>query len=217
LTSLKTTTLLLIRHGETLWNREGRFQGHADSALSPLGEEQARRCASFLEGIVITAVCASDLQRAARTAAVIADGRELTVACSADLREVCLGEWEGLLTSEAEARDPEIWAQWRADSLHHRPPGGESLEALAARTVCFLESVVKLHPGETVAVVTHGGPIKAAVLRGLGAPLTSFRKLRIDNASITQIDVTGERWDLVHFNAACHLAEPTETAADDAS
>lgn len=149
--------LLLIRHGQSAWNAEGRWQGWADPPLSRVGEAQALTAAARLQDEGLTAVVSSDLRRARRTAELIAGHLDLPVLDSvADLRERDIGDWSGLTTVEIEQGWPGWLAAWRAGELE-RPPNGESRDELADRV---LDAVGRLADLEgCLLVVTHGGVI----------------------------------------------------------
>lgn len=150
--------LLLLRHGQSTWNADGRWQGWADPPLSPLGETQARAAAERLVGAGLASVVSSDLQRARRTAVLIAERLGLAVLpVEPDLRERNIGDWSGLTTAEIEQGWPGWLAAWRAGELE-RPPNGESREDIAARVLAVLERLAAGDSGG-VLVVTHGGVI----------------------------------------------------------
>ncbi len=150
------TRLLLVRHGQSIWNAEGRWQGSADPPLSPEGETQARHAGARLGELGIRAVTSSQLRRARRTAELAAAAADLDVlAPSEALAERCAGEWEGLTRAEIEQGYPGWLAEGR------RPPGYESDESILLRAAGGLGALAATHPGETLAVVTHGGVIGA--------------------------------------------------------
>ena len=153
------TTLLLVRHGETDWNRDGRWQGHSDTHLNELGREQARRVAAELDGDGVDVMYTSDLARARETAEIIADELDLNVRTDDRLRERSFGAWEGLTAPEIEERFADELASW------HRGDGpgaadAEPFERFAERVLAFLEPALERHPDETVLVVAHGGTIR---------------------------------------------------------
>ena len=199
------TTLYLIRHGETVWNADGRFQGQQNTPLNALGRAQADSAARALADIPFEAVYTSDLARAAETAEIIAAPHALAPLPDPRLREVHFGEWEGLAMPEVTTRWPEIVAAWRADSLRTRPPGGETLEQLQQRVVAALTDIVRAYPTGTLAVVGHGGSLRAIITHILNADLSIFRRLRLDNCSISIITVTDGQYTLRLFNDICHL------------
>ena len=151
------TTLLLVRHGETDWNREGRWQGHSDTHLNETGREQARRIAAELDGVDV--IYSSDLARAHETAEIIAGDLGLPVRVDARLRERSFGAWEGLTAEQIEAGFREEHLRWLA-----REGAGaddaEPFEAFGARVRSFLADVLDAHPDQTVLLVAHGGSIR---------------------------------------------------------
>lgn len=169
------TTVVLARHGETDWNRDGRFQGHADPPLNANGRAQARELAARLSGDGITAVWSSDLQRARETATIVAEQLGLTVAARADLREADVGELTGLTRAEIHERFPA--AVPRAERHGYTWASGEGYEAVAARVLTALHEIASSHTGETVLVVTHGGPLRIALAHADGVELAEHRRL----------------------------------------
>jgi probable phosphoglycerate mutase len=162
------TRLLLARHGQSIWNADGRWQGQADPPLSELGASQAADAVAVLTRPgsvlpVIDLVWASPLQRAHRTASIIADGLGLEITVDVRLQEVDAGEWSGKTRPEIEAEWPGYLAE------HKRPPGFESHDSLAERALAAIADITAAADGRVVLVVTHGGVI-GAVERHLGAP-----------------------------------------------
>ena len=184
-------TLLLVRHGETDWNRENRFQGHADPPLNDAGREQARELSARLATEPLAAVVTSPLRRALETAAEVASTHELAVQQEPGLREVDLGSWTGLTRDEVQQRDPEGYRRWLA--YGHGWGDGESYEELGERVVATLVELAGGHDGDTVAVVTHGGPIRAALAAAAGIPYGEARRDAppIDNCAVFRIAVRG--------------------------
>jgi broad specificity phosphatase PhoE len=164
------TTLLLVRHGETDWNRDGRWQGHSDTHLNDVGREQAVRVAGELDGVDV--VYASDLARARETAEIVAARLGLPVRVDERLRERSFGAWEGKTAPEIEAEFRDAHARWLAGE----GPGAEDAEAFgdfAARVQGFLADMLAAHPDETVLVVAHGGSIR--VIQALASGLDYVR------------------------------------------
>ena len=155
------TTLVLVRHGETDWNADNRFQGHADPPLNETGRAQARALAAELRREVFAALYTSPLQRAAETAAII--GYELGLEPRADdaLKEVDVGSWSGLTRTEIEQRFPTGFARWL--EYGHGWDDGETYEELGARVVTGLIRIAERHEGGGVLTITHGGPIRSAL------------------------------------------------------
>jgi broad specificity phosphatase PhoE len=170
------TTILIARHGESDWNRERRWQGHADRPLNERGREQARALAERLAHVELDAVYSSDLRRARDTAAVVADRQGLEVQVMPELREVDVGSWSGLTRAEAEERFPDGFRRWRSGF-----PGwedGETYDAMTDRVVAAVERIGHENEGGRVLVVSHGGPIRAFHAAALGLDVHAYRRLR---------------------------------------
>jgi len=205
------TTLILVRHGETEWNLEGRVQGHTDSRLTERGREEGRLVAERLAGLEIAAVYASDLGRARETGEIIAAPHGLPVQTTPDLRERCYGEFEGKTLAQSREENPEAVARWLADRQRLAPPGGETQQELSDRTMRALREIVAAHPGETVAVATHGGPIKSAVFAVLEIPIGSWYRTWVANGSVTALRGTRDDLRVASFNDTSHVGrEPAE-------
>ncbi len=153
------TTVLLARHGETDWNRERRWQGHADTPLNERGRDQARALAALVRDDPPQPLYASDLRRARETAEILAAGLELPVLLDRRLREVDVGEWSGLTTAEVELRYPDGVERRRSGATGWE--SGESFDAMSARILAVLAELSLAHAGERVVVVSHGGPMRA--------------------------------------------------------
>ena len=159
------TTLLLVRHGETDWNRDGRWQGGSDTRLNELGREQAWALAEELDGN-IDVLYSSDLARARETADIVAAKLGLEVRVDPRLRERSFGSWEGLTMPEIEERFTDAHRRWVAGE-GAGAEDAEAFEDFSARVNDFLAEVLRLHPGENVLVISHGGSIR--VIHALAA------------------------------------------------
>ncbi len=155
------TTLVLVRHGETDWNADNRFQGHADPPLNETGRAQARALATKLRREVFAALYTSPLQRAAETAAIIGNELGLEPRSDVALKEVDVGSWSGLTRAEVEQRDPTGFARWL--EFGHGWDDGETYDELGARVVTGLTRIAERHDGGDVLTITHGGPIRSAL------------------------------------------------------
>lgn len=201
---MAATRFLLVRHGQTIGNRQGRFYGHAETPLTPLGVEQARAVGRRLAGEGIDLAYASDLSRAVDTARHALDGRGLNVLADARLREMHYGEWE-----EAEGRT--IFQghrdTWQAFLRGDAPaPGGEDVTALRWRTASALREYAERHGDRSVLVVSHGNAIMAMVAELLAIPTALSWSFVVDNASITRVEIgRAGRATLVTFNERAHL------------
>jgi broad specificity phosphatase PhoE len=180
------TTILLSRHGESDWNRDERWQGHADRPLTELGLEQAEALADRLEGIALDAVYASDLIRARQTAQVVAKRRGLPVIERADLREVDCGSWSGCRHGDIVPAQIERWR-----SGEKGWDGGESYEQMAARMVAAVRDIARHHDGAHVLVVSHGAAIRAVHAHALSLPFHEYRRLypTVANAGLSAVAV----------------------------
>lgn len=164
------TTILLARHGETDWNRDQRWQGHADRPLTELGVAQARALAERLDPFPLTAIYASDLARARDTARAVAERRGLEVTLRRDLREVDCGSWSGARHDEI---DPDEAARWHAGERGWS--GGESYEEMAERMVQAVRDLAMGHSEDHVLVVSHGAAIRAVHAHAVGISIHEYR------------------------------------------
>jgi probable phosphoglycerate mutase len=150
------TRLILIRHGQTDWNVEGRYQGQVDIPLNEHGREQAAQIARALSGANLAAIYASDLARAGETAKALAEAAGLQVRVDPRLREINQGRWEGRLFDEIRAEYPEELKRRRENPLAFAPPGGETVGQVKERVLAAIADVVHRHPTQSVAIVSHG-------------------------------------------------------------
>jgi broad specificity phosphatase PhoE len=174
--------LHLIRHGQTDWNVQGRYQGQADMPLNPTGLSQARALAEDLEGQVFTAIYSSDLQRARQTAQILANRLGLVLRLDVRLREIHQGDWQGLLVSDLAQRYAAEMAARREDPVSARAPGGESVGEVAARVYDAADEIARNHPLGRVLVVSHGLALATLIARGRHIPLEQVYALIPDNA-----------------------------------
>lgn len=178
----------MVRHGRTSWNKELRFQGHSDIPLDEEGLRQAEDARVKLTGRGFHAVYSSDLQRARQTAEIMVGNRFGEIIVDPLLREVHLGEYEGMTVSQVRTAAPEFYAAFRSARPDFKVPGGESYEDLVNRVVDRLHHIAEKHVGEQVLVVTHGGVIAAAMRHALPEPLRG-ETLKIKNTSVTRFRV----------------------------
>lgn len=192
--------LVLWRHGETDFNAGRRMQGHLDSALTPLGIEQATRAAPVLAGFDPDLLVSSDLRRAWDTAAVLAEYTGLPTAVDKRLRETHLGQWQGLSHDEVDLRWPGARLAWRADP-EWAPPGGENRLEVAARATSVVDELDATEVAVAV-LCSHGGLIASLVASILRLPLANWPSFGgIGNCSWTVLDRTAHGWRLVTYNA----------------
>ncbi len=165
------TQLCLVRHGQTDWNLEGRYQGQSDVPLNENGFAQAMQLAEQLKGETFAAIYSSDLLRARQTAQPVAKMLGMPVQIEPRLREINQGEWEGVLVEDIRARYAELWSQRTVDPASVRPPGGETVGEVAARVYAALDDIARLFPTERALIVSHGLSIATAICREKGIPV----------------------------------------------
>ena len=206
---IESTTLVLVRHAQSTWNDERRIQGQMDPPLSVRGEAEAAALGQRMRDVAYDAFYSSDLRRARQTAEAIAPGARL----EPRLREVALGEWEGLTRDEIVARNPEEWARWAVEPDWDIVPGGEGSEPFRSRVEAIVQDLLDRHRGETVLAVTHGGVIQAALAWTLRLSIRGRFHFAIDNTSITILARTGAGRTVVRgVNDHAHLAALRLTA-----
>ena len=205
--------MLLVRHGQSTWNREHRIQGQLDPPLSDEGRRQAEHVGRRLRGRRLAGFYASDLRRAFETAELIGAAIGLAPEPTPGLREIYLGEWEGLRTEELAERYPEAWAGWTNEPNWDLVPGGESAALFETRIAGALDVIFRRHDRGEVLVVTHGGVIQIALHRVVGRPSRGLFPFKIQNASISVIEkrdghlIIGGVNDVAHLEPAL-ISEP---------
>jgi len=198
--------LLLVRHGETEWNAQGRYQGQSDVLLSDLGSQQAELLAERLKDLKIDAIYTSDLKRAWMTATTIAKNHNLKIIPESRLRELKFGILEGLTFDEAEAQHPEMIRAWLND-FNNTPVDGETIQTFNARIVSLLEFLKQEHNEQIVLLVGHGGSLSEILRVVLGLSREKRWYLEMENASISEVSIAEEYISLKRLNDTCHLAE----------
>ena len=199
------TRVIAIRHGETAWNVDTRIQGQLDIPLNDTGRWQARRMAQALADEPLQAIYASDLGRAHQTATALADATGLPVRADIGLRERGFGIFQGLTFKEIEARWPQESERWRKRDPDFGPEGGETLSAFYARCVSTAERLAAAHPGETIALVAHGGVMDCLYRAASRIDLRAPRTWQLGNASINRLLYTGDGFTLVGWSDTQHL------------
>ena len=182
------TRIHLIRHGEVENAGPPRYNGHADVGLSNRGRDQYRAMADRLADVPLTAVYSSDLSRCVWGAELIASRHNLKPLLHRELRELHIGDWEGLTWDEIQIRWPKEWANRLADIVNYRVPGGESTQDLHDRAIPTLRDIVARHPGEELLIVGHGGMNRVLLLDAMGAPLSSLFRIEQTYCCLNIID-----------------------------
>jgi broad specificity phosphatase PhoE len=191
----------------TEWNSQGRIQGHSETELSEVGLSQARALSARLASEEIDAIYASNLGRAKLTAEIIAEPHGLFVQTEPRLCEADYGEWEGHTMDELRRMDPERTAAWMAEPVDVCPPGGETLEQVADRVAAVLEELRARPDDEQIVLVGHGGSVRALLCVALQIPQGYSRRLRVDTASLSIIQLMAQRTMLCLFNDRNHLSD----------
>jgi 2,3-bisphosphoglycerate-dependent phosphoglycerate mutase len=197
--------LFLVRHGQSTWNYERRIQGQLDPPLSEEGRRQASHLGRRLAGRTFAGLYTSDLKRAAETAQLVGRAVHIDPTTMAELREIFLGQWEGLRTEELASRFPEAWASWTVEPNWDLVPGGEGSAAFEARVGRALDQLFDRHPQGDVLAVTHGGVIQIALHHVVGRPGRGIFPFRIQNASVSVLEKRNGRVVVSGVNDIGHL------------
>jgi probable phosphoglycerate mutase len=201
------TTFYVIRHGETDWNLNGRWQGHADVPLNEVGRAQARRLAERLRhsGPRFDAIYSSDLLRAWETAATIAAALDIAPRPVTALREIDVGSWSGRTNVDIMSSDADAYQRIRSGEDLPRGDGERFLD-LYTRVVAAAERLAGEHPGATLALVTHGGSVRALLLHAARDKVgVNAHRVHIGNTSITVLACAGGAWEIGAINDMTHL------------
>lgn len=199
--------ILLLRHAETEWNRERRFQGWRDSPLSAAGREQAEAAARLLAAAPLGAVWTSPLGRARETAAIIAAPHGLPLREAEAFKEMGFGGWEGLTRDEVQARFPESLEAWAEVPHEAAWPGAEPLAAVRARALAGLAALQQAHAGQTVCLVSHGITCRVLILEALGLGLDRLWSLQLSATGISELEFRDDWTTLHRMNSLVHLAD----------
>jgi broad specificity phosphatase PhoE len=183
------TELLLVRHGETDWNLEGRYSGHSEVPLNERGRAQARQLAEVLRNEPLAAVFSSDLARAVETARPLAEATRTPLRLDPRLREIDQGEWEGMLFEEIRSRFQQAWERRQQLPLEVSAPGGETVGQLQARVLEALGDILAAYPDQAVAVVSHGLALAIIRVHLEGGPIQSVWEAIPPNAEAVRIEV----------------------------
>jgi broad specificity phosphatase PhoE len=201
------TRFTLIRHGQTDWNVLGKWQGHAYVGLNEEGHRQAQQVAQALKGTDATVIYASDLPRARQTAEYIADVTRLPVVIDPRLREIDVGDWQGLTAEEVDEWDAVRLAAVRAGGFTMTRPNGESQEQVGLRMLALINDIQNTRTDAHIFMVTHGGTIRITLM---ALNLLTEWHTHIENTSrtILTFDPAERRWEVESFNVTNHLVAP---------
>ena len=198
--------LILVRHGSTAWNEEGKYQGTVDVPLSDKGRQEAEMVAERLRHEKIDAVYSSNLRRARETAEIIARPHGLPVQVVDELGEINFGDWEGLTAQEIKDKfGEEAYRTWLEDPVNADISGGDRITDFAERVIRGFDRIIQAHQDDTVVVATHGGALMVLGCHLHGDDLSCFRKYYHHNAAISVVELEGDVLQIKQLNYRDHL------------
>jgi broad specificity phosphatase PhoE len=197
--------LILVRHGETEFNRQRLILGRGPEPLNATGQAQALAAAVAVSRNAPFVLYSSPIVRTIQTAEAIASECSVAFTPMPGLEEIDAGDLEGLTGSQLQEQYPDVMRGWRNDPASAKMPNGESLGDVQNRTWAVINDIAQRHEDDTVVVVTHNFPIQAILCKALGMPLNNFRQLRVDLGSITQMDVRDSVFTMLSMNETWHL------------
>jgi len=200
------TEFIVIRHGETDWNLQHRFQGQIDVPLNATGRAQAQRLAAALAGEPFDLLLSSDLQRARQTAQPLERTPALQLLPHAALREQGFGVLEGLDVPTIKTRHPDLWAQWLHHDADYALPAGESVRQFHARVLAEMRELAREHAGRTLLLVTHGGVLDMLWRTAHGLSLNGPRECAIPNTGINRLRWRQGTLEILRWADDAHLA-----------
>ncbi|RJR34853.1 MAG: histidine phosphatase family protein [Deltaproteobacteria bacterium] len=199
------TRIILVRHGETPWNKDKIFRGTVDIPLNDTGREEAELAGEWLQKETIHAAYSSPLSRARDTAAAICRHHKLQVQDLPGLGDINYGEWQSLPLTEVKKVYADLYRQWETAPHTVRFPRGETLEEVEQRAWAAVEEVVKRHPGRTVLLAAHRAVNKVLIARFIGLDNSHFWRIGQDTTAINRFHLVGDVWHIMSVNDNCHL------------
>lgn len=200
-----TTTILLVRHGQTNSNIDGYYMGWSNEDLNQEGYAQVRKLSARLSDMAISAIYSSPLKRAYSTASLVAEPHRLKIEVVQELAEMKFGDWESRHIDEIARGWPELWRQWRTDPTDVVTPRGESFKQVVERANRTFERIAAANAGKTAVIVTHEIVVKLAAIYALSAPTSIYRRFDVFNASLSVVHVRDGRARLITLNDTSHL------------
>ena len=201
---MKETEIILIRHGETDWNSQQRMQGHSNSDLSEVGRGQIQALGELMKNVSFDHIYSSDSLRARQTAEAITQYSGHTLQFDQRIREKNLGVFEGLTSTEAKERHPEIYRLFKTAGANYVIDEGESTQQLLERALEFIEEIRLRHPQERVVMVTHGGVVRVLMKHALGLSIDAPTRFIIKNTGIFGL-IWNENWLVTQMGGVYHL------------
>jgi len=199
------TSIYLVRHGQTAWNKEEIFRGRTDVPLDETGLKQAELAGQYFKGMEIHGIYSSPLSRAWQTAQTVAQFHRLKVESLVGIIDMSFGNWEGHAHQEIRKIDNETYRQWVESPHLVRLPGGESLDDVRTRALGTMEEVIRKHQGETLILVSHRVVCKVLICAILGLDNSHFWQIAQDTTAINLIQYKNGRYILSLMNETCHL------------
>ncbi len=201
------TRIILVRHGQTPWNKDKIFRGSRDIPLNDQGREEARLAGEWLKGETIHAAYCSPLSRARDTGEAIARHHGLPVADLPGLTDLCYGDWEGLPLSEVKVKYADLYRRWEGAPHTVRFPKGETLDEAKLRAMAAVKEVLIQHPDQTVLLAAHRAVNKVLIAAFIGLDNSHFWRLGQDTTAINYFHWTGGTWHIMALNDTCHLRD----------
>ncbi len=201
---MKETEIILIRHGETEWNSQKRMQGHSNSDLSEVGRGQIQELGELMKNVSFDHIYSSDSLRTRQTAEAITQYSGHTLQFDQRIREKNLGVFEGLTSTEAKERHPEIYRLFKTAGANYVIDEGESTQQLLERALEFIEEIRLRHPQERVVMVTHGGVVRVLMKHALGLSIDAPTRFIIKNTGIFGL-IWNENWLVTQMGGVYHL------------
>lgn len=199
------TQIILVRHGQTPWNKDKIFRGSVDIPLNDQGREEARLAGEWLKGEKLHAAYTSPLSRSRDTAEAIARHHGLEVLDLPGLSDLCYGDWQGLPLTEVKVKYADLYRQWETAPHTVRFPGGETLDEVKARALAAVMEAVKRHPGECVLLSAHRAVNKVLIAAFIGLDNSHFWRLGQDTTAVNRFNYVDGTWHIMLVNDTCHL------------
>lgn len=194
------TSFLLVRHGHTRATEEGRLYSDPEAPLTERGLKQARALADWLPAQKPDLLLTSPSLRVRSTAEIIAPALAMEPVVVEGLDEWHVGDWDGRTYLDIKKSEPELYNRWSADPIHNAPPGGESIADLCRRVKGSVEQIISLYEGKRLAVVTHAGIVRGAIVLALGIPVENFWRLLLPVGSVSRLDFS-RNFATLHYMA----------------
>jgi phosphoserine phosphatase len=199
------TRIILVRHGQTPWNKDKIFRGSQDVPLNDTGQEEARLAGEWLKGEQIHAAYCSPLSRARSTGEAIASHHGLQVLDLPGLTDLCYGDWEGVPLAEVKLRYADLYHHWETAPATVRFPSGETLDEVKVRSLEAVQEVTLRHPGHTVLLAAHRAVNKVLIAAFLGLDNSHFWRIGQDTTAVNYFQKVGDVWHVMGLNDTCHL------------